>query len=285
MISGTRFRLTAEINRQARLAQDIARAQTEISTGKRILAPSDDPTGAARVAEIARTQANETTWKQNVDAAAALAARADTTLSTIGSRIDRAAELMVNAANGTLPDDARATIAAELRGIAEEITSLTETRDARGTPLFRSGEPLAIPVSAGLAVAPVDSREAIFDNVQTAGGPMDLVSIITTAADAIVQSDPAVRGPATQASLDAVQAATRHIAAVRGEQGVRASRIDRIAERLADSGLQIAEERKNLESTDVTEVVAKLQAKQLSLEAAQAVFARVNQNSLFDLLR
>ena len=49
MISGTRYRLTVEINRQAELARDIARSQAEVSTSKRILAPSDDPTGAARV--------------------------------------------------------------------------------------------------------------------------------------------------------------------------------------------------------------------------------------------
>ena len=39
MITGTRHRLTLEINRQTRLAQDIARAQVEVATGKRILAP------------------------------------------------------------------------------------------------------------------------------------------------------------------------------------------------------------------------------------------------------
>src|SRR3546814_19506862 len=66
MISGTRYRLTAEINRQSDLAREIARAQMEISTQKRILNPSDDPIGAARVAEIDRTQANEEAWRRNV---------------------------------------------------------------------------------------------------------------------------------------------------------------------------------------------------------------------------
>ena len=75
MISGTRYRLTAEIHRQAALARDIARGQMEISTGKTILAPSDNPMGAARVGEIARTQADEAAWKRNIETASALAAR------------------------------------------------------------------------------------------------------------------------------------------------------------------------------------------------------------------
>ena len=71
---------------------------------------------------------------------------------------------------------------------------------------------------------------------------------------------------------------------MRGEQGSRGNRIDNLVERMADNGLQLEEERSAIESTDVTAVVARLQAGQLTLEAAQAVFARVNQNTLFDIL-
>ena len=46
--SNTRFRQSLEIGRQQRLAQDVARLQAQISDGKRILAPSDDPVGAGR---------------------------------------------------------------------------------------------------------------------------------------------------------------------------------------------------------------------------------------------
>src|SRR3546814_2464807 len=70
MISGTRYRLTAEINRQSDLAREIARAQMEISTQKRIINPSDEPIGAARVAEIDCTQENEEVWRSDVETAA-----------------------------------------------------------------------------------------------------------------------------------------------------------------------------------------------------------------------
>ena len=48
MISGTRYRLDQEINRQLGLSRDIARAQTQLSTQKRIQSPSEDPVAAAR---------------------------------------------------------------------------------------------------------------------------------------------------------------------------------------------------------------------------------------------
>ena len=69
MISGTRFRLDLEITRQSRLAKEIARAQTEIATGKRNLAPSDDAAGFARVSELERAEGQEETWLRNIDAA------------------------------------------------------------------------------------------------------------------------------------------------------------------------------------------------------------------------
>lgn len=278
MISGTRFRLTLEITRQARLAQEIARAQSEIATGKRILAPSDDPIGAARVGEIGRAQADEATWLRNAEVAAALAARADTTLSSVATSVDRAKELMLAAASGTLSADNRAIIANELRGIAEEIGSLRATLDPRGEPLFRTNGPLEIPVSAGIRIAPVAERVAIFD------APIDLVAAVNAAAAAAVEPDPATRSAAIRASLETLDGGAAQIATARADQGVRADRLDKIRERLATSGLQLEEQKSAIEGTDIAEAIARVQSKQLNLQAAQAMFARINQRSLFDLI-
>lgn len=285
MISSTRFNISVEINRQARLAAEIARAQAEISTGKKILAPSDDPVGAARVGEIARAQTNEAAWLRNIDTATALSDRADTALTSLAALYDRASELILRAASGTTPADGRATIAAELRGLALDIATIRDSRDPRGEPLFRTADVLQIPVSEGVTVAAVASRTAVFDGVATANGLRDLATIVDEAADAALEPDPALRQAAVDASIGAVNAGLERIAAARGEQGVRGGRLDGLRERLLDSRLQLTEQRAVIEGTDVTEVVARLEAKRLSLAAAQAVFARVNQNTLFDLLR
>jgi flagellar hook-associated protein 3 FlgL len=279
MISGTRFRLDAEIARQARLAQEIARGQTEIATGKRILAPSDDPIGAARVAEIDQAQANEATWLRNIETASSLAARADTSLAALASGLDRAKELMLAAATGTLSAENRATIAAELRGIRDEVAAIRETRDPRGEPLFRTNAALEIPVSAGLRIAPVATRAAIFD------APIDILAVLANAAAAAVEPDAATRKAAISGSLTALDNALNQSAAARADQGIRADRLDKMRESLAASGLQLEEQKAAIEGTDVTEAVARIQSKQLNLEAAQAIFARVNRTSLFDLIR
>jgi flagellar hook-associated protein 3 FlgL len=284
MISGTRYRLTMEINRQSAIARDIERAQVEISTEKRIQAPSDDPVGAARVSDIARSQANEGRWKQNLDFAFTLSARADTALGATAGAIDRANELMVAAANGTLSAQNRATIALELRSIVEELVTLKNSKDPRGDPLFPTGNVLRIPVGDGITIAAASTSDAVF-SATTAGGPRDLAAIVAAAADAIEEPDPTLRAAAVGTSLDELRAAADHVSAARGDQGARGNRIDQLLESLASSGLQLSEERGAIEATNMVEVVARLQARQLTLQAAQAVFARINQSTLFDILR
>lgn len=284
MITGTRYRMTLEVNRQLVLAREIDRAQTEISTGKRIQGPSDDPVAAARVSDLARAQADGAAWTLNLQTAAATSSRADNALKAVATALDRAKELMLAGSNGTLSDGNRATLALELRSIAEEIASLQAEKDARGEPLFAETA-LEIPVGPGLTVRAVGTRPEVFGSVDTAGGLKDIVSIVQAAADALENTDPAIRGPAVQTSVAEVDAASTHIAAARGEQGARGNRIDNLVERLAATGLVYEEERSGLESSNIMEVVARLQSRQLNLQAAQAAFARTNQSTLFDLLR
>jgi flagellar hook-associated protein 3 FlgL len=284
MITGTRYRLSQEIHRQQKLAGLIDRGMVEISTGKRIQTPSDDPVGAARVSDIARLQSNIVTWKSNLQTAAAISQRADDALEATATAVTRAKELMISATTGTLSDANRATIALELRSIAEEIATLQGSRDSRGEPLFPVADALEIPVGEGLRVRASGTRSSVFD-MDTAGGPKDLVAIITDAADAIELTDPVARKTAGDASLDELEASVVGISAAQGEQGTRGKRIDNLLDALAASNLGAEEERKGIESADVTEVIAKLQARQLTLQAAQAAFARINASTLFDILR
>lgn len=279
MITGTRHRLTLEINRQTKLAQDIARAQVEVATGKRILAPSDDPIGAARVSQIGRAQANEATWLRNIDTAYALAARSDTTLNSVALSLERANELMVAAANGTLSDANRNTVATELREIAAELAALRDTRDVRGEPLFRTNGALEVPVNEGVRIAPVAERAAIFET------PVDIIAAINAAVTAITEPDPATRTTLSQAALANVGQSVAQIANARADQGVRMNRLEAMREGLLSSEVQLEDERAGIEAANIPEVVARMESRRLSLEAAQAIFARLNKSSLFDMIR
>lgn len=281
----TGYRLTTEINRQLKLSKEIARFQSDISSGKRLQTASDDPAAWARVAVIKRVESNQQTWLTNVNTAAAVADQVSSVFDGLQTSFTRAGELMVNANNATNTASDRQAIADELNGIADDIDAAATTVDSRGLPLFPTDTPLPIPISRVLQITATDTKANVFDAVQTAAGPVSLSQILRDAATAILNPDEAQRKIDSAASNDAVQSAITHITALVGQHGVRAGRIDDIKGQLETSASALEEERGNLEGTDITGTVAKLQANLLSLQAAQAIFARINQSTLFDLIK
>lgn len=281
----TGYRLTAEINRQLKLSSDIARAQSDISSGKRLQTASDDPASWARVSVIKRVQSNQEAWLSNVDTSAAVADQVTSVLDSLSASLTRAGELMVQANSATTKASDRQAIADELLGIAQDIDAAAGTVDSRGLPLFPADEPLPIPISRVLQITATDSKANVFDSVPTAAGPASMSQILRDAAAAIVLPDDTQRKADSATANDAIQASITQITALIGQHGVRAGRIDDIKEQLQQNASALEEERGALEGTDITGTVAQLQADLLSLEAAQAVFAKINQTTLFDLLR
>lgn len=272
-MTGIRVRIDQDIARQSALAAKIARGQAAVATQKRLAVASDDPAAASRIGQLRRTQNAEAAWSSNVGAAIALAANADAGLTNLAALFDRARELAVNANSDALSAADRNTIALELRAIADEADSLSGATDATGMPVFPA-TPLKLPVGANLMVEATTSRAQAF-----MVGARDMGTLLRDSATLI-----AAGGPARSTALTEITAATEQIATVRGEQGNRAARLDTLRNRLIDSGASIAEERSTLEDTDLAATIARVQADQLSLDAAQASFARINRRTLFDLL-
>ncbi|MFD1766777.1 sigma 54-interacting transcriptional regulator [Sphingorhabdus buctiana] len=121
MINATGNRMTREIARQAKLAQDVAQTQIQLSTGKRLQRASDDPVASARVATLRTAQANNVAWDANIRLGQSLTAQADTVLASTSDLLVRAKELSLSAANGTLSAADRATVASELNLLAQEM--------------------------------------------------------------------------------------------------------------------------------------------------------------------
>jgi flagellar hook-associated protein 3 FlgL len=66
---------------------------------------------------------------------------------------------------------------------------------------------------------------------------------------------------------------------------VRADRLETVGDRLTDVDLDLSDRREDLQSTNLQEVISRVQAQLLQLEAAQSAFARINRQTLFDLIR
>ena len=279
MIGGTRARITSEIARQSSLARDIARLQDQISTGKKNGGPSDDPAGNLRLGAIRRAQSDQATYAANVETAATLATRVDGAMTSLSTTLDQARELVTAGRSATYTPDERRIAAAQLRGFAQDVTALSAQKDPRGAAIFPDGTPLAIPIGEGKQETATVAKTALFG---TDGE--SLADILNAAAEALETSDDAARDTATAASLDAIAAASSQVAELHGEQGVRAARIDAQRDTLAAGSLTLADERSAIEGADVSASIALVTTKLNTLEAAQAVFAKLNKQTLFDLI-
>jgi hypothetical protein len=99
------------LDRQA----DLARTQSELASGKKILSPSDDPSGAVKILDIEEDLRLVDQYQRNASTAEGQLAREESTLSDVTNVLQRVRELVVQANNATQTRK-RARIAVELRG-------------------------------------------------------------------------------------------------------------------------------------------------------------------------
>ena len=280
MVGITNKIMLAEIRRQQQLSQSIVDGQTSISTGITLNKPSDDALAWVQVSDIGRAQAQQSAWQTNVSYGTTRAATAESNLSEINSLLTRAQELVTSARNGSLNDTSRAAIVEELGTIRTTIDEMLNQTDYQGTPVFDDGQSTLVPVSRGLNLAVVGTRQEVSEGIDVNGAPMSINDVLSASISAIqsgVDADIAT-------SLDGVKAAQAHITVEQAKQGVRSDRLEVIGDRLTDVDIDLTERRADLESTDLQQVISRLQSQLLQLEAAQSAYARINQKTLFDII-
>ncbi|MCE5231802.1 MAG: flagellar hook-associated protein FlgL [Mizugakiibacter sp.] len=115
---------------------DLAATQQQVATGKRILAPSDDPAGSARALDLAHFDATNTQYTRNIDAASGRLAMEEQALAAAGDVLQRVRDLAIQGNNATQTNETRHDIALELRQRLDQMVQIANSRDANGEYLF-----------------------------------------------------------------------------------------------------------------------------------------------------
>lgn len=296
-------------NRQMRALNSAAeRIQTQLATGKKLLAASDDPVATGRLARLSVAQADQAQYSQNVKLAGSLLAQTDTTLESVSNNLKRATELAIRAGNETLNAENRAAIAAELDAMLEDMLSLANTTDLRGNALFGGsadgpayvqaadgtisfaggGEAPPVPIGAGVSIAATDSGPRVFEGFSVGGVPTDMFKVIGDLSAALKpggSADSATLRQALARANEGITKASDKIDTSRSSVGARAARLEIEGDRLAQAKVDNEIERGDIEGIDVQEAVVEMQKTMLALEATQASFSKLSQLSLFDYIR
>lgn len=108
----------------------------QMSTGKRINRPSDDPIAASQAVVLSQAQTQNSQYALARSFATTKVSLEENVLSQVTTAIQAAQEKIVNAGNGTLSDDDRASLATNLQGIRDQLMNLANSTDGNGRYIF-----------------------------------------------------------------------------------------------------------------------------------------------------
>lgn len=124
------------INRLQGINAELLDTQQQISTGKKVNKPSDDPVAAARILKLDQELRRVETYGRNANLADNRLKQEESALASSVDIIQRVRELTVQAGSGTLSPNDRESIAAELRERLGQLANIVNTRDASGEYIF-----------------------------------------------------------------------------------------------------------------------------------------------------
>jgi flagellar hook-associated protein 3 FlgL len=284
------------LDRQTKLIE----TQQQLSTGKRINNPSDDPTGAAQIIGYSEIAAITKQYQDNAGMAQFRLEMEDAALDSVVDNLQRARELTVQALNDTNSASDRSAIALEVRQILDEVIGLANRRDGNGQYLFSGFQSQTTPFIDGgggvftyagdsgqrsIQIAPArlvadgDSGQAVFMDIPgTSGGTESLfVSLYSLATDLEADSP-------NGNSLDQIDNAINHMSDYRSRVGARLNAID--SQRNINDALliQLTKARSDVEDVDYAEAASRLSQETVVLQAAQQAFIKVQNLTLFNYL-
>ncbi len=271
MPSINRTRPDFAIQQQQILSRQIAEQQNAIATGIRVARPSQDPAAWSQISSVGTEMGNIAAWLSNIDSVRATAAQVEDSLSQIADGLVRAKELAIQAASASTGAPARAIIAEEFRAVRAQISDILTSRDAQGQSLFPDGSALAVPVDRQTQLSGQLNRSEFGS----------ILAVLDGALSAIVSGSDADRSQA----LTTVNALFDTLSTAQTRNGLVQQRLETLEVQHQQTGLVQSEWRSAARDTDISASISLMQKLMVNLQAAQASYARIAQNSLFDFLR
>jgi flagellar hook-associated protein 3 FlgL len=275
----------------------VSKTQLQVSSGRRILTPSDDPAGSTNLLGLNEVISKTEQYQRNAGAAQSRLNLEESVLQGSVDLLQRARELAVRAVSDSYNAKERAGAAKEVRQLLDQMVGLANTRDSNGEYLFAGYRTDTVPfVDNGngtftyngdqgerkLQIGPSrhvvvgDSGARVFIEVSNSSRSV-FGSLEKLASDLENNTpDPSV--------LDDIDASMDNILLARTDIGARLNAIEGQRNVNDAAVLQTKQARSSIEDLDYAEAVGRLNSQMTALQAAQQSFVRVQGLSLFNYL-
>jgi flagellar hook-associated protein 3 FlgL len=298
---GTKQFFQTQVTSMNDLQSQIGKIQEQVSSGKSILVPSDNPGGYTTAARLSQSEASIQQYSRNISVAKSRLGQEDTVLSSSANILSRLNELTIAGSNGTNSQASRTAIADEMTQLSDQLMALGNTKDPNGDYLFggyKTKNPPFITTADGVAYVGDTGRKEvelaqgfstptssngneIFMNASrdANGKPISIFQVIKNATTQLAS------GNLTNDNVNQIQAAIDHNSAYQSICGSRLQKVDNIDQNSQALLLNVQQDKSAVEDADLTKLATELQQKTLTLNASESVFAKVAQLSLFNYLK
>ncbi len=270
-------------------------AMQEVSTGKRLNVPSDDPAGMAMLIVNKASQADCDQYVQNISTTRSSLQMADSALSSVVTALTRAVTLGVEGANGTLSSTDRSAIADEITGIRQQILSLANAT-FNGSYIFAGANSTAQPflLDASDPSGISYKGDSTINQVTVADGSMIAANkpgdaLFTTGTNVFGSLQSLLialqNGSGVDTATSAVRAALDQVSAQRVSYGTSMQQLDGENSVQASSKLQLQSQENTLSGVDMADAISRLTNAENARNATLAAASRIAQTSLIDYLR
>lgn len=291
-----------------RRQEALSEAQVQLTSGKRVLRPSDDPAAAAEV-ERALAAATRTEGQQRaLNSARTSMALSESALGEAGNIMQKARELMVSGGNGSYTDAERKTVADNLRGLRNDLLAVANRSDGNGRYLFggqgSDGNPMldlpggvayngtsgSTQAATGEAMPLSLDGRAVWLQAPDPANPGATISVFD-ALDKVIQELGTPGRTAQQVAatvsggLAGADASMANLSSWRSAAGEALNRADSIGDRLSQAKVDAQSQRSDAEDLDMVAAISDVQAKQTGYSAALKTYSMVQRMSLFDFIK
>jgi len=295
------------VNLQRR-QQQLSTSQEQLTSGKRVLRPSDDPAAAAAAERALAAASRSDAQMRALDASRGVTQLTESALGEAGEMLQQARELLVAAGNGSYSDVERRDLAERLHGLRGDLFRVANRSDGAGRYLFggqgSDGPPLldgpggvtfngiaGQAQAAGGSATPlsVDGR-AVWLQAQDPATAARTLSVFDVMDRIVGELSTAGRTAAevsqtVSRGLGEVDASAANLSAWRSRAGETLNRLDSLGSRLAQDKLDAQQARSQAEDLDMVQAISEFQNRQSGYDAALQTYSIVQRMSLFDYLR
>ena len=273
-------------------------ALQQISTGRRVNVPSDDPAAAAALVGNLNSSAQTDQYLQNTTSIEGQLQTADSTLSSVVSVLNQAISLGVQGANGTLSASDQQGIAQQVIGIQSQVLQLANTSyqgiyifagTATTTPPFvaDTSQPSGVTYNGNSNTNTVEIGTGRNITVNMPGDQMfqgaggDVMNSLQGLITALQSGDTTAIGNATTQRRTAYNYVTQQ----RVFYGNAVDQLNANQTFLQTEKVNLSSQENTLVGADLSKAATDLSQAEVTHQAALAAAAKVSQNTLLDYLK